>query len=80
LLFERADYPLIRVAEVAACADLAFDVAELATMRVESLLVVREVAVVAKARWLLVSEVATVIRSSYRFVDRGRSRTAGVAE
>jgi hypothetical protein len=66
LLFERGIYPLLRVAEVAAFAETAFEVAERATMRVESLLVVRELAVVDRTRLLLVREFASVIGLSYR--------------
>jgi hypothetical protein len=67
------------VAEFADCADLAFDVAELATTRVENLLVVRELAVVAKARWLLVSEVAKVIESSLSVPGAGTLTDCTVA-
>ncbi len=49
------------VAELAACAETAFDVVERATIEVESLLVVRELAVVASACGLVVIEFASVI-------------------
>jgi hypothetical protein len=53
---------LVRVAEVAACAEVAFEVVERVTVAVESSLVVRELAVADKARGLLVIELASVIR------------------
>jgi hypothetical protein len=49
------------VAEVAACADKAFEVADWATGCADNWLVVREFAVVASARLLLVNEVASVM-------------------
>ena len=62
------------VAEVAACADAAFEVADIATMQVESSLVVRELAVVESARLLLVNELASVIKASYGICGPGRRK------
>ncbi len=52
---------MMLVVVVDPCAERAFDVAERATIYVESSLVVREFAVVARARLLLVKEFARVI-------------------
>ena len=53
---------MVRVAEVAACAEVAFEVVERVTVAVESSLVVRELAVADMARGLLVIELASFIR------------------
>jgi hypothetical protein len=52
---------LIFVAEVAAWAEMALDVADCATGWADNWLVVREFAVVVNARLLLVNEVASVM-------------------
>jgi hypothetical protein len=56
-----AGYALIFVAEIAAWAEIALEVADWATGWAESWLVVRELAVVARARLLLVNDVVSVM-------------------
>ena len=66
------------VAEVAACAESAFDVAECATMYADNSLVVRELAVVASARLLLVIEFVGVIQPTSANAVTGRSPQGGI--